>query len=144
MDVPNANMILIEHAERFGLSQLHQLRGRVGRGQYKSFCIMFMGKAVSEEAWARTQFLEQTTDGFKIAEFDLEMRGPGEFLGTRQSGLPGFRMANLVRDTKILVEARSAAFEILKEDPNLIKPENKGLREELLRHHGPAFIASIA
>lgn len=144
VDVPNANIILIEHAERFGLSQLHQLRGRVGRGQYKSFCIMILGTAVSEEAWARTQFMEQTTDGFKIAEFDLEMRGPGEFLGTRQSGLPGFRMANLARDTKILIEARTAAFNLLKEDPNLIKLENKKLRDELLRNHGPAFIASIA
>ena len=121
VDVPNANLMIIEHAERFGLAQLHQLRGRVGRGEHKSFCVLIMGKAVSDEARARTQFMEKTTDGFKIAEFDLEMRGPGEFLGTRQSGLPGFKLANLVRDVKILQEARTAAFDLLQSDPNLQK-----------------------
>lgn len=144
VDVPNANLMVVEHSERFGLSQLHQLRGRVGRGTVKSFCVLIMGRAVSEEARARTQMMEQTNDGFKIAEFDLEMRGPGEFLGTRQSGLPGFQMANLVRDVGILQDAREAAFEILKQDPHLKKPENSGLREELLRAHGPAALASIA
>ena len=144
VDVPNANLMVVEHSERFGLSQLHQLRGRVGRGTVKSFCVLIMGRAVSEEARARTQMMEQTTDGFKIAEFDLEMRGPGEFLGTRQSGLPGFKMANLVRDVGILQDARHAAFEILEQDPQLKKPENVSLREELLRAHGPAALASIA
>jgi ATP-dependent DNA helicase RecG len=144
VDVPNANLMIIEHAERFGLSQLHQLRGRVGRGQHKSFCVMILGYAVSEEAKARTNFMEQTTDGFKIAEFDLEMRGPGEFLGKRQSGLPGFQMANLIRDAAILLEARQAAFEILQQDPDLKKPENKNLRDELLRAHGPTELAAIA
>jgi ATP-dependent DNA helicase RecG len=144
VDVPNANLMIVEHAERFGLSQLHQLRGRVGRGSVKSFCVLIMGRAVSEEARARTAMMEQTTDGFKIAEFDLEMRGPGEFLGTRQSGLAGFQMANLVRDVLILQDARQAAFEILKDDPHLKRPENAGLREELLRAHGPAALASIA
>jgi len=144
VDVPNANMMIVEHAERFGLSQLHQLRGRVGRGTAKSFCILIMGRAVSEEARARTQMMEQTTDGFKIAEFDLEMRGPGEFLGTRQSGLPGFQMANLVRDVLILQEARQAAFDILREDPELKEKENLLLREELLRSHGPTALAGIA
>lgn len=144
VDVPNANIMIIEHAERFGLSQLHQLRGRVGRGTHKSFCILLMGHAVSEEARARTRFMEETTDGFRIAEFDLEMRGPGEFLGTRQSGLPGFQMANLVRDVQILQEARAAAFEILQRDPNLKKNENLLLREELLRAHGPTSLAGIA
>ncbi len=144
VDVPNANIMIIEHAERFGLSQLHQLRGRVGRGAHKSYCILLMGHAVSEEARARTQMMEETTDGFKIAEFDLEMRGPGEFLGTRQSGLPGFQMANLVRDFKILEEARRAAFEILEKDPQLKDKGNQALREELLRAHGPAALASIA
>ncbi len=144
VDVPNANIMIIEHAERFGLSQLHQLRGRVGRGSHKSFCILLMGRAVSEEARARTRFMEETTDGFKIAEFDLEMRGPGEFLGTRQSGLPGFQMANLIRDVLILQDARIAAFEILREDPELKLPQNKYLREELLRAHGPAALAGIA
>jgi ATP-dependent DNA helicase RecG len=144
VDVPNANLMIIEHSERFGLSQLHQLRGRVGRGQHKSFCVMIMGRAVSQEARERTNFMERTTDGFKIAEFDLELRGPGEFLGTRQSGLPGFQMANLVRDVEILLQARGAAFEILKEDPELRRPSNLLLRQELLRAHGPAALAGIA
>jgi ATP-dependent DNA helicase RecG len=144
VDVPNANLMIVEHAERFGLSQLHQLRGRVGRGTQKSFCVLILGRAVSEEARARTAFMEQTSDGFKIAEFDLELRGPGEFLGTRQSGLPGFKMANLVRDVQILQEARTAAFQVLKEDPQLLKAENKELREELLKSHGPTALAGIA
>lgn len=144
VDVPNANMMIIEHAERFGLSQLHQLRGRVGRGEHKSFCILIMGYAVSEEGKQRTEMMEKTTDGFKIAEFDLEMRGPGEFMGTKQSGLSGFKLANLVRDMMILQEAREAAFEILKQDPQLKKPEHALLREELLREHGPAALAGIA
>lgn len=144
VDVPNANIMIIEHSERFGLSQLHQLRGRVGRGVHKSFCILIMGRAVSEEARSRTQMMEQSSDGFKIAEFDLEMRGPGEFLGKRQSGLPGFKLANLVRDVSILQQARQAAFDILEEDPDLKKPENKGLRQELLRAHGPTALAGIA
>lgn len=144
VDVPNANIMIIEHAERFGLSQLHQLRGRVGRGEHKSFCILLMGYAVSAEARERTAFMEQTTDGFKIAEFDLQMRGPGEFLGTRQSGLPGFKLANLIRDISILQEARTAAFELLENDPNLKKNENKNLREELLKTHGVTALAGIA
>ncbi len=121
VDVPNANIMVIEHAERFGLSQLHQLRGRVGRGSHKSYCVLVLGYAVSEEAQARADIMEQTNDGFKIAEADLEMRGPGEFLGTRQSGLPGFRMANLIRDVQILQEARKAAFEIVAQDPDFKK-----------------------
>lgn len=144
VDVPNANIMIIEHAERFGLSQLHQLRGRVGRGEYKSFCILIMGYAVSEEGKQRTEMMEKTSDGFKIAEFDLEMRGPGEFMGTRQSGLTGFKMANLVRDMAILQQAREAAFEVLRKDPKLSFQDNKGLREELLREHGPAALAGIA
>lgn len=144
VDVPNANMMIVEHAERFGLSQLHQLRGRVGRGQYKSFCILMLGYAVSDEARQRLEFMEKTQDGFKVAEFDLEMRGPGEFMGRRQSGLTGFRMANLVRDLKILIEAREAAFEVLKKDPSLSKVEHQGLRSELYRAHGPVALASIS
>lgn len=144
VDVPNANIMIIEHAERFGLSQLHQLRGRVGRGEYKSFCVLIMGYAVSEEGRQRTEMMEKTSDGFKIAEFDLEMRGPGEFMGTRQSGLSGFKMANLVRDMQILQQAREAAFEVLRKDPKLSYVENKELREELLREHGPAALAGIA
>lgn len=144
VDVPNANIMIIEHAERFGLSQLHQLRGRVGRGEFKSFCILIMGYAVSEEGRQRTEMMEKTSDGFKIAEFDLEMRGPGEFMGTRQSGLSGFKLANLVRDIQILQQAREAAFEVLHKDPKLSYMENKTLRDELLREHGPAALAGIA
>ncbi len=119
VDVPNANIMVIEHAERFGLSQLHQLRGRVGRGAFKSYCVLVLGYALSEEATRRAEIMERTNDGFKIAEADLEMRGPGEFMGTRQSGLPGFKMANLVRDLKILMQAREAAFELAAQDPQL-------------------------
>ncbi len=131
VDVPNANIMVIEHAERFGLSQLHQLRGRVGRGEFKSFCILVLGYALSEEATQRAEIMERTSDGFKIAEADLEMRGPGEFLGTRQSGLPGFKMANLVRDVRVLQDARAAAFELIARDPLLSKPENVGIRARL-------------
>lgn len=143
VDVPNATIMMIEHSERFGLSQLHQLRGRVGRGQHKSFCVMIMGYAVSQETRTRVEFMEKTSDGFKVAEFDLEIRGPGEFMGAKQSGLPGFKMANLVRDFEILKAARDAAFEILKNDPRLTKKEHQALREELLKSHGPAALAGI-
>jgi ATP-dependent DNA helicase RecG len=144
VDVPNSNIMIIEHAERFGLSQLHQLRGRVGRGEYKSFCILIMGYAVSEEGRQRTEMMEKSSDGFKIAEFDLELRGPGEFMGTRQSGLSGFKLANLVRDRELLQQAREAAFEVLRRDPHLSSVQNKYLREELVREHGPAALAGIA
>lgn len=143
VDVPNANLMVIEHAERFGLSQLHQLRGRVGRGQHKSFCILMCCHAVSDESRARLEIMEQTTDGFKIAEADLEIRGPGEILGARQSGLSGFKMANLVRDVQILQEARDAAFEVFSRDPNLSGDENEPLRRELLRAHGATALASV-
>lgn len=143
VDVPNANIIIIEHAERFGLSQLHQLRGRVGRGEHKSFCILIMGYAVSEEGRQRLEFMETTTDGFKLAEFDLEIRGPGEFLGTRQSGLSGFQIANIVRDAEILHQARETAFEVLNTDPQLKKAEHENLRAQLTQKHGATFLASI-
>lgn len=119
VDVPNANIMIIEHAERFGLSQLHQLRGRVGRGKYKSYCVLMLGYALSEESRRRAEIMEQTNDGFKISEADLEMRGPGEFLGSRQSGLAGFKMAHLVRDLSILQLARQEAFALIREDPDL-------------------------
>lgn len=131
VDVPNANIMWVEHAERFGLSQLHQLRGRVGRGAYKSYCVLMMGYAVSAEAQDRVRFLETTNDGFKISEYDLEIRGPGEFLGVRQSGMPGFKMANLVRDLAILEEARQAAFELLDRDPKLAQKQHERLRESM-------------
>lgn len=134
VDVSNANIMWIEHSERFGLSQLHQLRGRVGRGEYKSYCILMMGHAVSEEARERVSFLESTTDGFKISEFDLELRGPGEFLGVRQSGMPGFKMANLVKDLPMLEQARAAAFELLEKDPLLKRKDHLSLKEQVIFH----------
>ncbi len=143
VDVPNANFMLIENAERFGLSQLHQLRGRVGRGEHKSYCVLMLGHAVSDESRARCEIMERTTDGFKIAEADLEIRGPGEFLGTRQSGLAGFKMANLVRDAKILQEARQAAFDVFARDAELTDAEHANLRAELLRTHGVTALASV-
>jgi ATP-dependent DNA helicase RecG len=115
VDVPNASVMLIEHAERFGLSQLHQLRGRVGRGAKESYCILLSQFARSKESQERLKVMEETTDGFKIAEKDLEIRGPGEVLGTRQSGLPEFRIANIVRDQKILEIARREAEFMLNE-----------------------------
>lgn len=131
VDVANANIIWIEHAERFGLSQLHQLRGRVGRGNHKSYCILMMGYAVSAEAQDRVRILETTNDGFKISEHDLEIRGPGEFLGVRQSGMPGFKLANLVRDLPLLEEARKAAFELLEKDPQLLQKQHQRLKQKM-------------
>lgn len=143
VDVPNANVMIIEHSERFGLSQLHQLRGRVGRGAHKSFCILMIGHAVSEEARERLSIMEETTDGFVIAERDLEIRGPGEFMGTRQSGLPGFKMANLVRDQKILEAARKAAFDIVETDGDLRRVEHQRLKIELTRASSYRSLAGI-
>ena len=111
VDVPNATIMVIEHAERFGLAQLHQLRGRIGRGAAKSYCILMTGGKVTEEGQRRLQAMVDTNDGFKIAELDLELRGPGEFFGTRQAGLPSFRVANIIRDGQLLeIAKREAAF----------------------------------
>lgn len=120
VDVPNASVMLIEHAERFGLSQLHQLRGRVGRGAAQSFCLL-LSSSRSEQALQRLKVLEQSQDGFFIAEMDLRFRGPGEVLGTRQSGLPDFALASLIEDQDVLAVAREAAEAMLKEDPTLAR-----------------------
>ena len=109
VDVPNASVMVIEHAERFGLSQLHQLRGRVGRGAEQSFCVLLASDKQTAVARERLGIMEETNDGFRIAEKDLEIRGPGEVMGTRQSGVPTFRVGNLVRDVRILEEARNEA-----------------------------------
>jgi ATP-dependent DNA helicase RecG len=124
VDVPNANIMVIENAERFGLSQLHQLRGRVGRGSYDSYCFLVMGEAISQLAKERVEMMVKTNDGFKIAEFDLQIRGPGEFLGSKQSGLPLFKFAKLGQNTNLLELARKKAFEIFEKDPELQTPEN--------------------
>jgi len=143
IDVPNASVMVIEHAERFGLSQLHQLRGRVGRGAWRSFCIHMESGRLSEDARKRLDAMTETNDGFRIAETDLELRGPGEFFGTRQSGLPEFRAADLIRDAAILDEARRDAGAIVAADPELRAPEHRELRRQLLaRWRGKLDLAS--
>ena len=115
VDVPNASLMVVEHAERFGLAQLHQLRGRIGRGPAKSYCVLMTGGKVSPEGEMRLDTMVRTTDGFEIAEMDLELRGPGEFFGTRQAGMPGFRVASLLRDRELLEAARREAESLLAE-----------------------------
>jgi ATP-dependent DNA helicase RecG len=133
IDVPNATIMLVEHAERFGLAQLHQLRGRVGRGSDASTCVLVGPAFAGDIAYRRLKAMERTSDGFRIAEIDLEIRGPGDFIGTRQSGLPDFRVANLIRDGRILEEARRAAQAWLEHDPSLNGPESVSMRA-VLRH----------
>lgn len=149
VDVPNATVILIEHAERFGLAQLHQLRGRVGRGNHQSYCLLMtqnlargrtrLGRRSMESeesvstARERLEALVRSNDGFVIAEDDLRIRGPGEFFGLRQWGMPEFRVANLVRDGDLLQQARQEAFSLMKSDPGLKEPAHQGLRDAMLR-----------
>ncbi len=127
LDIPNASTMVIEHADRFGLSQLHQLRGRVGRGRFTSYCIL-VGDPKSDDARRRLNVMLKTQDGFEIAEEDLEIRGPGEFFGTRQHGLPGLKIGNIVRDRGIMELARTEAFELVKKDRFLCAPENRFIR----------------
>lgn len=127
VDVPNANIMLIENAERFGLSQLHQLRGRVGRGQYKSFCILISDN-MGEDNRKRLKVMTSTSDGFQIAEEDLKLRGPGDFFGVKQHGLPALKIANLIDDMEVLRKTQRVARGILQSDPNLTAGENRGLR----------------
>jgi len=136
VDVPNASVIVIEHAERFGLSQLHQLRGRVGRGAKESFCVLLSPDNPSAAVRERLVTIESSDDGFAIAEKDLEIRGPGEFLGRRQSGLPGFRVAHILRDLETMELAREEARRVLKTDPRLIHPEHRNLRMMLEKWWG--------
>ncbi|NQU74534.1 MAG: ATP-dependent DNA helicase RecG [Candidatus Omnitrophica bacterium] len=130
IDVPNASVMVIENAERFGLAQLHQLRGRVGRGEHDSYCIL-LSNPTTKDAKKRLEALTETVDGFAIAEEDLELRGPGEFFGTRQHGLPEIRFGNIVSDMEIMEQARKEAFELIHRDPGLNAPENKLLKEIL-------------
>ena len=133
IDIPAASLMVIEHAERFGLAQLHQLRGRVGRGDIPSYCILLTDARMSDHSARRLRVMEETNDGFRIAEEDLAIRGPGEFLGTRQSGLPDFRVANILRDTRVLSEARKEAFGLVEKDPLLEGDRHGALREVLFR-----------
>ena len=132
VDVPNAVIILIENAERYGLSQLHQLRGRVGRGTMKSTCIL-VSDAQNEEAVARLKILCSTSDGFRIADEDLRLRGPGDFFGEKQHGLPDLKIANMAEDMEVLKEAQSAARHVLSCDPKLEQPEHRGLKGQVKR-----------
>ena len=133
VNVPNASVMVIESSERFGLSQLHQLRGRVGRGAEKSYCILMTGDKVSKEGKKRLETMVSTNDGFKISEVDLEIRGPGDIMGTQQSGLINLKLADLAKDGQIVGIAREAARNILLDDPNFEKAEHTYLRAELKR-----------
>jgi ATP-dependent DNA helicase RecG len=127
VDVPNATVMVIEHAERFGLSQLHQLRGRIGRGAQKSHCVLIGPGRMTDEARARLETMVRTSNGFEIAETDLQLRGPGEFFGTRQSGALGFHIANPLRDRELLELARREAFAIAD------APSQKSALDRILR-----------
>lgn len=135
VDVPNASIMIVEHAERFGLSQLHQLRGRIGRGKRQSYCILIHGQKVSKEARFRLRKMAQTSDGFEIAEADLKLRGPGDFLGTKQSGLPEFEVADIVEDQWILEQAKSEAWQLINQDPELKASEHQRLKEVFLPYY---------
>jgi ATP-dependent DNA helicase RecG len=136
VNVPNATIMVIESAEKFGLSQLHQLRGRVGRGAEKSYCILMTSPKIGAEARARLKIMTTTNSGFEIAEKDLEIRGPGEIEGTRQSGALNFRLADIVKDRQMLDAARELAEKLISLDPNLESAENLRLRNYLLSSKG--------
>lgn len=135
IDVPNATVMMIEDADRFGLAQLHQLRGRIGRGRHKSLCLLFADPK-TEEGRARMEAIASIRDGFELAEADLEIRGEGQLFGTRQSGLPDLKLAKLTRDFDVLMSARTDAFGVVDGDPHLEKPENRMLRREVERVFG--------
>ncbi|MFH1853290.1 MAG: ATP-dependent DNA helicase RecG, partial [Candidatus Neomarinimicrobiota bacterium] len=134
IDVPNATVMLIEHAERFGLTQLHQLRGRVGRGSDKSYCIL-VRRNTTDNSCRRLAIMERTGDGFEISDEDLKMRGPGEFYGARQSGFVKYKIADMVTDGPLIREARQAAFGLVAEDPHLRRPENAEIRRRFLKDY---------
>ena len=141
VDVPNASLMVIEDADRFGLSQLHQLRGRVGRGQHQSYCILLSDHR-AESTRKRLKTLCSTTDGFVIAEEDLKLRGPGDFFGSRQHGLPQLKLASLEGDMRLLHQAQAAAREVLREDPDLRREDHAPLRrrvEDLFRENRDIF-----
>jgi ATP-dependent DNA helicase RecG len=134
IDVPTASVIVVEDAEHFGLAQLHQLRGRVGRGSLQSYCVLVASESAGPEALERLEVLATTDDGFRVAEKDLELRGPGEFAGTLQSGLPRLAVADLVRHQDMLIAAREAAFALVERES--IEQTQPRLWSEVLRRHG--------
>jgi ATP-dependent DNA helicase RecG len=138
VDVPNAAVMLIENAERFGLAQLHQLRGRIGRGEHKSYCILLTVDQSAETA-AKLAVLEKTINGFEVAEADWNLRGPGDLLGTAQSGLPALKIGNLIRDAHLMRQARTAAMSIFDTDPCLELPENQRFRHLIVEQQGRTF-----
>jgi ATP-dependent DNA helicase RecG len=156
IDVPNASVMLIENAERFGLSQLHQLRGRVGRGAEQSYCYLatkdhfryqVSRSSSSEESMAsvvRLRTMEQTTDGFRVAEVDLQLRGPGDVMGTRQSGVPEFRFADLIGDAAVIAMARADAHALLDTDPHLHMLEHQTVREQVIRQFDSGSLITVA
>lgn len=140
VNVPNASVMIIENAERFGLSQLHQLRGRVGRGAEQSFCILMSGNKLSKEGKLRLETMVKTNNGFEISEIDLQLRGPGDIAGTQQSGVLDLKLADLATDQLILQEARSTVIALLTADPQLDLPQNSLLKTYLAkRSRGIAF-----
>jgi ATP-dependent DNA helicase RecG len=138
VDVPNATVMLVENAERFGLAQLHQLRGRIGRGEHKSYCILLTDDT-SPETLAKLSVLERSRDGFEVAEADWEQRGPGDLLGTAQSGLPALQLGNLKTDMQLMLRARTAANAIIEWDPFLEAAENQRFRKLVVEEHGRSF-----
>ena len=144
VNVPNASVMVIESAEKFGLSQLHQLRGRVGRGAEQSFCILLTGSKISKDAAERLKIMVATNDGFKIAEKDLEIRGPGDIEGTQQSGLLNFRLANIVQDKVIVDAAKEQVDSILDTDPDFTLAENLKIKNYLYLQKGKTIWSKIS
>jgi ATP-dependent DNA helicase RecG len=135
VDVPNATIMVVENANRFGLAQLHQLRGRIGRGQSKSYCLLF-AETEDETAISRLEIMTRSRDGFEIAEHDLKLRGPGELFSARQHGLPDLKIANIVEDFELLNLARRDAFSVIADDPTLTQPDHSILRQEIIHRFG--------
>ena len=144
VNVPNASLMVIESTEKFGLSQLHQLRGRVGRGSEESFCVLMTGRKLSNDAYQRIGIMTETNDGFKIAEKDLELRGPGEIEGTRQSGALNFKLASIIKDKSMLEVAKTEVEALLAEDPDLALPEHLAVKNYLQQQKAKSNWSKIA